>query len=67
MPRPSQSPLPANEPAATRFFSVTGLAPADEMPVYFEGKRYDLARLTDEEAEYLLQFPEQVPYLTRNP
>ena len=50
---------------ADRNYTVTGLVPADRMPVQFDGREYDLASLTDEEAEYLLDFPEQVPYLKR--
>ena len=38
---------------------------ADTMPIEFRGRRFDLANLSDEDTAYLLQFPEQVPYLRK--
>ncbi|GAB3958193.1 hypothetical protein GCM10028805_52060 [Spirosoma harenae] len=53
----------ASQLGAAPSWKVVGLEPAESMPIQFEGRTYDLARLTDEEAQYLLTFPDQVPYL----
>ncbi|RYC69791.1 MULTISPECIES: hypothetical protein [Spirosoma] len=50
-------------PPPPRPYSIIGLTPAATMPIDFEGQRYDLANLTESELSYLLQFPQQVPYL----
>ena len=44
-------------------YEIVGLAPADHMPIQFDGQTYDLARLSADQAAYLLGFPDQVPYL----
>jgi hypothetical protein len=41
------------------------LAEAETMPIEFRGQRYDLKRLTAEELAFLLDHPDQVPYLVR--
>lgn len=48
-------------------YEITGLVPKKQMPIVFGGRDYDLANLTPDEAEYLLGFPEQVPYLKKSP
>ena len=35
------------------------------MPITFQGRTFDLARLSAEDLAFLLQYPEQVPYLQR--
>lgn len=46
-------------------YVIVGLQMADQMPISFAGRDYDLANLSAEEVTYLLQFPEQVPYLKK--
>jgi len=48
-----------------RPYDIVGLQLADQMPIKFAGRDYDLANLSAEEAEFLLQYPEQVPYLQK--
>lgn len=50
---------------APRNYEIVGLQMADHMPIWFVGREYDLANLTDAEVELLLRFPEQVPYLKK--
>jgi hypothetical protein len=52
-----------NEPA--RSYDIVGLQIADRMPIAFAGREYDLANLSAEDRDFLLQFPEQVPYLKK--
>ena len=44
-------------------YQVVGLKLAKTMPIDFQGRIYDLADLSDDDLKFLLQFPEQVPYL----
>lgn len=46
-------------------YEVIGLQPADTMPIEFDGQTYDLVSLSPSQLEYLLQFPDQVPYLKK--
>ena len=78
MPQPSRSPQePKSEPEGIltvdpsseiagvqrKTYQTIGLEESDHMPISFEGKTYDLANLTADEVHFLLQYPEQVPYL----
>lgn len=42
---------------------VVGLERSDYMPIHFDNRLFDLASLTPEDTAFLLQFPQQVPYL----
>lgn len=42
---------PVSEPAK---FKIVGLEKLDHMPVHFAGEKYDLARLTPEQADILI-------------
>ncbi|RIV20539.1 hypothetical protein DYU11_21070 [Fibrisoma montanum] len=44
-------------------YQIVGLVLADSMPIKFAGRDFDLADLSAEELAFLLQYPEQVPYL----
>jgi hypothetical protein len=46
-------------------YRTKGLEVSDYMPIRFEGRDYNLASLTADEVDYLLQFPDQVPYLEK--
>jgi len=35
------------------------------MPITFQGRDYDLASLSADDLDYLLDYPEQVPYLKK--
>lgn len=48
-----------------RSYDIVGLQLADHMPITFRGRDYDLASLSADELDYLLEFPEQVPYLKK--
>ena len=61
--RQRQPPKMTSEAATVPAYEIVGLQRLDTMPIEFNGRTYDLASLSDEDAAYLLQFPEQVPYL----
>lgn len=58
-------PEPAPVPVPGKPYQIVGLQLADQMPIHFEGRQYDLANLSDEELTYLLDHAAQVPYLKR--
>ena len=65
MPQPSPS-RRARKPVLTvpeKSYEVVGLQLSGHMPIWFGGREYDLANLSADDLEYLLGFPEQVPYL----
>lgn len=59
---PKSTPMKATA-APPKNYEIVGLQPTDQMPVGFNGRTYDLANLTEEDAAYLLGFPEQVPFI----
>ncbi|GAB3956709.1 hypothetical protein GCM10028805_47420 [Spirosoma harenae] len=44
-------------------YEIIGLQRQDHMPIEFEGNQYDLANLSDEQAAFLLQYPDKIPFL----
>ena len=44
-------------------YQIVGLQPAESMPIGFQNRIWDLASLSAEDADYLLGFPKQVPYI----
>ncbi|GAB3550616.1 hypothetical protein [Spirosoma fluminis] len=48
-----------------KHYEIVGLQEADRMPIRFAGREFDLANLSAEDAYFLLQHPEQVPYLKK--
>ncbi|QIP16808.1 hypothetical protein G8759_31285 [Spirosoma aureum] len=47
-------------------YQVNGLSPQTPdgpIPIEFRGRTYDLLHLSPEELAFLLQYPDQVPYL----
>ncbi|WP_020599190.1 hypothetical protein [Spirosoma panaciterrae] len=63
----SQKPveLPASMPVAQPDYQLTGLQLSDYMPIVFDGREYNLAKLTPAELDYLSQYPNQVPYIQK--
>lgn len=57
------------EPAPTLVlqpdYEITGLQLSDYMPIVFDGREYNLAKLTPAEVDYLSQYPDQVPYIKK--
>ncbi|MBD2700137.1 hypothetical protein IC229_05790 [Spirosoma sp. BT702] len=52
---------------AARPFEVVNLEFSDHMPIGFQDRTYDLANLSNEDAAYLLGFPDEFPYLKALP
>lgn len=47
-------------------WEIIGLQKSDDMPIQYGGRSYNLARLTPEDAAFLLeQGPDLVPYIRR--
>jgi hypothetical protein len=46
-------------------YQIVGLQEADQMPIAFNGREFDLANLSTDDVAYLLGFPEQVPHLKK--
>ncbi|GAB4042213.1 hypothetical protein [Spirosoma litoris] len=44
-------------------YQIVGLEMSDYMPIRFDGVDYNLANLTADEVDFLVQHPDQVPYL----
>lgn len=51
-------------PVPTTKWRIVGLAKSDYMPLEYQGRTYNLASLTEEDAKFLLgEGPEKVPFV----
>lgn len=62
-PAPEGVQYTATGETGTQAYTISGLDTTGPVVIDFGGRSYDLKQLTADELNYLLGFPEQVPYL----